>query len=366
MMPLAFAAALGALVTGAPPDQPGDAVFAEVSILNRDGGRDASAEADLARALLDAGVSIVADSFPGCGYSCVRVVVRGDDSRQFYLEVRSSKRVARGALRLSKSASRFDQAHALAIQIELLEARARADAPVSHRRLAGVAPVPQASVADVPGPSNQLDASEGAPVGWERVVKRIQGDEAPAPSSPLTVMSTPTSPVQPIERSEPRVALGVSLITLIGLSSDVDMVARGIGLEARAPVGKWFDLRVGGALAGAERSTTQGTHSHRGVLPMYTTATIAVPHLVGLRAGTGIEAFFITGDDGGADEPGAWSFGTRTSLAYSHAVRTFAITAAANALFHPMALRTKTATYPPFDVPVWILGLSLGLEFRVL
>jgi hypothetical protein len=363
----AFAAAFFALVLDAPGAEAppsAEGVVAELSVLTSGGAKDATTEADLARALSDAGVSVSAgEAFPrSCVYSCLHVVVRGGAPSQFYLEVRNARQAVRGALRLSTSASPFDQAHALAIQIELLGARARADAVASRRRPSRN----KARAAIVADARESLRHSDGPQFGGlEPLVEDSQIDRVASAASLPPTVSIPAPTIQRTERVEPRVALGVSLTTLIGLSGEAGLVARGIALEARARLGERFDLRAGGALTGAERGTAHGGQFHRGVLPMYASTTIAIPHLAGLRAGAGIEAFFITGDQEGTDQPAAWSFGTRTSLVYSHAVRTFAMTAAANALFHPMALRTDAATIPPFNVPQWILSASLGLEFSV-
>lgn len=364
----AFAAALFALVVDAPSAEDplsAEGVVADLSVLTSGGAKDARTEADLARALSDAGVSVSAGEVfpPSCLYSCLHVVVRGGAPSQFYLEVRNARQAVRGALRLSTSASPFDQAHALAIQIELLGARARAEAVGSRRRQSRNR-ARAAITADATESVRKPDGPQS--LGLEPFVEDSQIDRVATAASPPPTVSTPAPTIQRIERVEPRVALGVSLTTLIGLSGENGLVARGIALEARARLGDRFDLRAGGALTGAERGTAQGGHFHRGVLPIYASSTIAIPHLAGLRAGAGIEAFFITGDQEGTDQPAAWSFGTRTSLVYSHAVRTFAMAVAVNALFHPMALRTDSATAPPFNVPQWILSASLGLEFPVL
>ena len=99
--------------------------------------------------------------------------------------------------------------------------------------------------------------------------------------------------------------------------------------------------------------------------PLDASTTLALPWLPGIRAGAGLQAFLLTGDVGGADGPYAWSFGTTGTVEYRHAVRSFVLTSAVQALFHPLSWRTSGQGDPMVAVPVWSLGVSLGLEFNV-
>src|SRR5438067_1529086 len=99
MILLASWAALALVATPSRPEDRSAQVpfFAEISVLESSGGRDVSTEADVARALSDAGISVVvAESFPrACTYRCLHVVVRGGDPGKFYVEVRNSRQAVR-------------------------------------------------------------------------------------------------------------------------------------------------------------------------------------------------------------------------------------------------------------------------------
>src|SRR4029079_6798926 len=124
------AAVLGAagLAVDERPAPPGERARAEVRVTasDRDGNADAGLASALAQALVDAGLPAA----PGrrsrgeCRDECVGVSVRKTDTGGFMIEVRARGELALELVRVDPGASSFDRVHALAIEVELLAARA--------------------------------------------------------------------------------------------------------------------------------------------------------------------------------------------------------------------------------------------------
>ena len=161
----------------------------------------------------------------------------------------------------------------------------------------------------------------------------------------------------PLPQAEARVALNVAALMLVGTSGGLFM--HGSTLGVRVLFGRRLDLRAGISFLRPE----DGTY-HRELLPLQLSATIDVPRLSGLRAGGGVEAVLVSGDEGARDSPSAWSLGAIGRLEYRHAIRSFALMSSVQAALHPRSWSTGDLA-PALAIPPWTLAASLGLEFRI-
>jgi hypothetical protein len=95
-----------------------------------------------------------------------------------------------------------------------------------------------------------------------------------------------------------------------------------------------------------------------------------LPRVPALHVGVGLEAVLVSGEVAGRDGPSDWSLGAIGRIEYRHAIRSFALLAAAQAALHPPPWRTGRADKssnpsPMTDMPPWTMGAALGLEFTV-
>jgi hypothetical protein len=369
-----IAASLATLLLLAAADGGGEPRRAPVEVTMVEGGaaRDPVDPESVARALADVGELVVAGgSRQSCDQRCVRVAVRSLGDDRYLIETRGRARVLRSSLQLSPAASRFDRAHALAIEIELLVTRARdarasatrrpsgtkVAAALDDRRTATVAAAPPAPA----DPATDGDASTAAvePEGDE-----LPAERAPAPPPPpapaIAVAASVAASPAPVRE---HLALSVAATVLTGLSSG--MFQRGFALGIRVPFNQWLDVRAGGSLLRPEGRTVDGVKLHRELLPLDVLATVALPGIPGTRSAVGLDAHFITGEKAGVDAPEAWSLGISGGLEYRRTVRSLVLTSSVLGYYHPTAWRTRGPDDPLFATPVWSLGVSLGLELKV-
>jgi hypothetical protein len=143
------------------------------------------------------------------------------------------------------------------------------------------------------------------------------------------------------------------------------LAMHGSTLGVRMAVGPRFDLRAGISFLRPQYGEREGVSYHRELFPLQLSTTLALPHLPSLRAGGGVEAFLVSGEEAGRDVAPAWSLGGTGRIEYRHAIRSFALMSSLHAAFHPASWNTNRDPGPLFAIPSWTLGASLGLEFRI-
>ncbi len=343
----------------------------EVTMVDASGPRDPVDPESVARALADVGELVVAGgSRQSCDQRCVRVAVRSLGDDRYLIETRGRARVLRSPLQLSPTASRFDRAHALAIEIELLVTRAR-DARATRRpagaKLAATLDDRRSAIAAAAPPAPDDAATDGAD---PTAAVEPEADEPRAERAPVTAPPPPTVPslavagvAPPPAPAREHLALSVAATVLTGLSSG--MFQRGLALGIRVPFNHWLDVRAGGSLLRPEGRTVDGVKLHRELLPLDVLATVALPGIPGARSAVGLDARFITGEKAGVDAPEAWSLGISAGLEYRRTVRSLLLTSSVLGYYHPATWRTRGPDDPLFATPVFSLGVSLGLELKV-
>jgi len=305
------------------------------------GGRDREMARQLEQALADAGLS-TSPPERACRSRCLDVTVQKTAADLFSVSVRSSARRAEAAVRLDPAASPFDQAHALAVQVELLAQRARS----ARRQPSSPARVDTASV---------------------HALASAQDPEAVAPAvGPATPASPPVivAPPPPAPPAEERLSLSVAGTSLVGTSGDLLMHGAALGLRLR--VTSSLDLRATISLLHPQRVSTDGTHLRRELLPLQIAAMFQVPRLPALHIGGGVEALSVAADTQHREMPSAWSLGGVGRVEYRHPIRSFALLASMQAAYHHVSWIAIGDGNPRFVVPPWTLAAALGLEFKVL
>jgi len=330
-----------------------------VTASDPDGGADAGLASALAQALVDAGVPAAPEHrSPGeCRDECVAVSVRKTESGGFLIEVRARGDLALELMRLDPGASAFDRVHALAIEVELLAARAH-PARVRHARSVAVA-TPQAPeralIAD-PAALAPLPAPSPEPVA-------PLVDDGPAPP-PLErpVPAVQQQPPQKVPAADERLALNVGPTMLAGVSDDLLM--HGLALGIRLRLTRRLDARASISFLRPQNIDEQGVRYHLELLPLAVATTIEVPGLPRLRAGAGAEGLLVTPEQNGGG-PSYWAIGPIARLEYRYALRSFALLPSVQAAFHPASWSTAGDSGPLVAIPLWTVGLSVALEFRI-
>jgi len=358
---------LASLLAGAPPPV-GEGARADlrVTAIDAAGGADAGLASALAQALVDAGLPAAPErGAPGdCRNECVHVSVRKTEDRGFVIEVRGQGDAALEPVRPDPSASPFDQVHALAIEVELLAERMRA-ARRLHGRPAAVA-VSQPPLAPAPAVAVAIaEDAPAAPAQPEPAPMPIADVPAPAPAPPAghAVPAVEQTAQPKAAPADERLALNVAAMVLGGTSGDLFMHGSTLGLRLRLT--HRLDARASICLLRPENVVQQGTAYHLELLPLALSAAFEIPGVPALRAGGGLEALLVTGDRDDRDGPSYWAFGPTARVEYRYAIRSFALLTAVQAALHPAPWSAGRDDGPRVAIPLWTVGASLGLEFKV-
>jgi len=360
---------LAALLFAHPPSG-SDRARADVRVTAADAGGDADPglASALAQALVDAGLPAAPErgTSDDCRDDCVRVSVRKTDDRGFVIEVRArGGDSALAPVRLDPTASSFDQVHALAIEVELLAGRVH---PARRRHARPALVVASPALPLRPEPTD-------APGDAAAVEERALPATPPAPASLPTGVAPPAQ--APPGRAVPavheqaqrtaapadeRLALNVAALVLSGPPDGLFMHGSTVGVRVRLT--PRLDARASISFLRPENVEQQGISRHLELLPLAASAAVEIPGLPALRAGAGVEGALVGGEVGGHDGPSSWAIGPIARLEYRHAIRSFALMAALQAAAHPAAWNTARGDDAP-AIPLWTVGASLGLEFKV-
>jgi hypothetical protein len=361
---------LASLLAGAlAPAGEGARADLRVTATDAAGGADAGLASALAQALIDAGLPAAPDrGAPGdCRNECVRVSVRKTEDRGFVIELSGRGDLALAPVRPDPTASSFDQVHALAIEVELLAERMRAPRR-RHARPAAVAvsrpPAATPRAVDVA-------IEEGAPATDaepELVPPQPMDEPVPAPAPGPAVDQAVPAVRQPAPKptaapADERLALNVAAMVVAGTSGDLVMHGSTLGLRLRLT--HRLDARASIALLRPENVEQQGTSYHLELLPLAASVAYEIPGVPSLRAGGGIEALLVTGDRDDRDGPSYWAFGPTARVEYRYGIRSFALFSAVQAALHPASWSAGRDDGPRVAIPLWTVGASLGLEFKV-
>jgi hypothetical protein len=312
------------------------------------GAEDRVLATSLAQALIDAGLPATS-SDPGtaCEERCLRVAVRKATPELFVVQVRSrGGQSVQTPLHLDPSASPFDQAHALAIQIEVLADRA-ARAPKRRR------PPTFPSVA---ASEREVAPAEAAPAA-AALTPPLAPPEAPA----AIAVERPAT----VEPGQERLALSVAATSLVGASGGLLMHGVAVGVKVR--VSPRVGVGIGISLLRPQRVRSAGISLRREVMPLQLSTTIALPSLSAVRLGAGVEGIAVSGDSQGREMPPAWSLGVLGRAEYRHRIRSFALMAALQLTYHHREWSAADHDTPSsFAIPRWTVAGALGLEFQVL
>jgi hypothetical protein len=339
-----------------------------VTAADASGGADAGLASALAQALVDAGLPAAPDrGAPGdCRNECVHVSVRKTEDRGFVIEVRGRGDLALEPVRPDPNASPFDQVHALAIEVELLAERMHAP----RRRHARPAAVAASQPPPAPPRAVAVAIDEGAPAAPaepELAAPPVVDEPAPTPAAaPPADHAVPAVEQTAQPKAAPadeRLALNVAAMVLAGTSGGVLMHGSTLGLRLRLT--HRLDARASICLLRPQNVEQQGTAYHLELLPLAATAAYEIPGVPSLRAGAGVEALLVTGDRDDRDGPSYWAFGPTARVEYRYAIRSFALLSAVQAALHPASWNAGRDDGPRVAIPLWTVGVSLGLEFKV-
>jgi len=337
---------------------------------------DASLTGALAQALIDAGLPALRarDGGAPCRDGCLRVHVRRLAAQRFLVEVRASARSsARAQLQLGAAAAAFDVAHALAIEVEALvertrAQRARAARPAALITASDATPATPPVTSDAP-PSAVVsaDGESPQPLGALRRDRRQASDDSTLTS--LSVAETPAQVAPPSAPSAPvddaRVALDVAAMMLASPGDD-HLFMLGSTVGARVRIAPGGELRAGIAFLRPERRWLAGTSYRRELLPLQLALSGQVPQLPALRLGVGVEGILVGVDESGHERPSSWSLGALGRTEYRYAIRSFALLAAAQAALHPASWHTGPRDPQPLaGMPSLTVSLALGLQFTI-
>jgi hypothetical protein len=321
----------------------------------------------LIAALGDAGVQAIrAHGDPEtCRARCLQVAVHRADPTRFIVDVRVHAVSRRLTVQLDPTAPRFDQIHALAIEVELLAERARARKP---------RPVPTAMVdtaaggAEVGAKVEAADDAEDPPAETRTGDPNDQPDAAHAAKPPVAPPSAPSATVETIQHTPtpaPRpadLALNVAATVLAGTSGDPFMHGFSIGLRLRFT--DQIDARLGAALLKPQNEHQGGVSFHRDIMPLHLVVESETPGVPNLHVGLGVEAFVIEIEQ---NDRNFLSVGAVGRIEYRYAIRSFALLSSLQAGFHPDDWSTvKEGSGPLFAFSRWTLSVALGLEFNIL
>jgi hypothetical protein len=334
-----------ATILVAPLLSSGEGPLLQVRVTASDSGGadDRGLASALSQALVDAGLA-AQPSDRVCPERCLRVTVRKTPQDLFLVEVRSRDQVAETSLHLDPSASPFDRAHALAVQVELLADQAR-----SPRRRP-------------PQPSIVAITNEKAPPLSAAPRPPAEGPPLPPRAEPPPAIAG--QPAPPAPPPEERLALNVAATSLIGSSGDLLMHGATVGVRLR--VSHRIDVRAGITLLRPQRTRAEGIFLRRELLPLQLATTVELPGLPSFRAGVGIEALSISADSPAREMPSAWSPGALGRVEYRHPIRSFSLLASMQVAYHHPSWIAIGGENPWFVIPSWTLAAALGLEFRVL
>jgi hypothetical protein len=149
---------------------------------------------------------------------------------------------------------------------------------------------------------------------------------------------------------------------LAGVSGDLLM--HGVALGIRLRLTRRWDARASISFLRPQNIDEQGVRYHLELLPLAVATTAEVPGLPGLRAGAGAEALLVTPEQNG-DGPSSWAIGPMARLEYRYPFRSFALLPSAQAAFHPASWSTAGDSGRLVPVPLWTVGLSVALEFKI-
>jgi hypothetical protein len=171
-------------------------------------------------------------------------------------------------------------------------------------------------------------------------------------------------PAQPkAAPADERLALNVAAMVVAGSSGDLLMHGSTLGLRLRLT--HRLDARASISLLRPENVQQQGKAYHLELLPLALSAAYEIPGVPALRAGGGVEAMLVTGDRDNSDGPSYWAFGPTARVEYRYAIRSFALLSAVQASLHPGSWSAGRDDGPRVAIPLWTMGVSLGLEFKV-
>jgi hypothetical protein len=337
---------------------------------------DAGLTGALAQALVDAGLPAtrarVGAADAPCGDGCLRVLVQRTGAQRFVVDVRATGQSSRALVQLNASASAFDLAHALAIQVEVLADRTHA----ARRRTAHAARAVRAALAstDDAGPADATapagtpaDSAPADQVVAPGAVAPARADATPPSRSPDEPPTVRTAPGAPGAR-DARLAIDVSALVLA--APDGDLFMHGATVGTRVRIGHAGQVRAAIALLRPQRRSLVNTPYQRELLPLELVISGEVPRVPALHVGVGLEAVLVSGEVAGRDGPSDWSLGAIGRIEYRYAIRSFALLAAVQAALHPPPWRTgredqSPSPSPMADMPPWTMGAALGLEFTV-
>jgi hypothetical protein len=319
----------------------GAKVDLRVSAADGRGVTDAPLAEALAQALADAGMPARRPPSEPCAEPCLQVTVRRFGADRFLVEVRARGRLAEAPVQLDATASPYDQAHALAIQVQLLSDRTR---PI--RRPPPRAPVPKDRPPE-PAPSR---------VAAQETLRHV-------PPAEPKVEAVPESKIEATPLN-PRLALNVAAMGLAGLSGGLFTPGLTVGLDV--PLGHGVNLRGGISFLRPQHVHSEGAAVHRELLPLQITGTIRIPGLSALRGGAGLDAIWLSTEDEGRELPSVWSFGAIGRAEYRRPIRSFAMVASVQVAYHRAAWTLFGDPDAAFWLPSWTIGAALGLEFKIL
>jgi hypothetical protein len=324
----------------------------------------------LIEALGDASMHAVRANDPAeaCPARCLQVAVHRADPTRFIVDVRVHAARRRITVRLDPAAPRFDQIHALAIEVELLAERARARKPrpaptaLANSATGGAAvgaKVEAADDAEEPPAETRTGKPDDQPASALAAQPPVAPPSGPSPTVE-TIQHTPVAAPRPAD-----LALNVAATVLAGTSGDLFMHGFSIGLRLRFT--DRIDARLGAALLKPQNDHQGGVSFHREIMPLHLLVESETPRVPNLHVGLGVEAFVIEGEQNDRSVSNFLSVGAVGRIEYRYAIRSFALLSSLQAGFHPDAWsNVKEGSGPLFEFSRWTLSAALGLEFNIL
>jgi hypothetical protein len=323
----------------------------QVTAMSLAGGEDAGLGNALAQALIDSGLPAtrVHEGSAECE-RCLQVTVRQVAPERFIVRANSRDAASEATVQIASVASTFDEAHALAIEVESLSEHVRVEEDRAARR-STVTKTERATVlSPTPVATSPVTPSASTAVFAAR-------DSGPPPADAARPL------LEPVVLPE-RLSFDVAATVLLGTSGELFM--QGVLVGARTALGSRLDVRASIALLRPQNVHQSGPPYHREVFPMRLLATLAPPKLSAIRAGGGVEGLSVSDDVAGQESPPSWAIGPLVWLEYRHAFHGFALFAGAHAAFHPPAWTLRGDSPRPLPYPSWTLGASVGLGFGIL